>query len=71
MIGIIADDLTGASDSGVQLARQGYNTFVVFHLDHLQSGLEADVVVVDTDSRALPKEMAYECVQDTAKNYRD
>ena len=29
-VAIIADDLTGAADSGVQLARAGYRTAVVF-----------------------------------------
>ena len=29
-VGIIADDLTGAADTGVQLARAGYRTAVAF-----------------------------------------
>jgi D-threonate/D-erythronate kinase len=70
MIGIIADDLTGASDSGVQLARQGYNTCVVFHLDHLQMEAGADVVVMDTDSRALPAEQAYSRVKQAAEKLK-
>ena len=28
---IVADDLTGATDSGAQLARAGYRTAVAFH----------------------------------------
>ncbi|WP_188456217.1 four-carbon acid sugar kinase family protein [Virgibacillus oceani] len=56
-IGIIADDLTGANDSGVQLTEKGVNTSVLFdvpgNLNNLDSG-----VVIDTNSRALSKEQA-------------
>lgn len=60
---IIADDLTGASDSGVQLARQDYNTFVVFDPEKLEAELIPDVMVMDTDSRSAPKEEAYQKVK--------
>ena len=46
---MIADDLTGAADSGVQLVRAGYRTAVVFRGEPLPEGLDA--AVVDTDSR--------------------
>lgn len=56
-IGIIADDLTGANDSGVQLAEKGIDTSVLFdipdHIDNLDSGL-----VIDTNSRALSSQAA-------------
>ncbi|WP_068675146.1 four-carbon acid sugar kinase family protein [Oceanobacillus sp. Castelsardo] len=56
-IGIIADDLTGANDSGIQLTTKGIDTSVYFeiptHHHHLSSG-----IVVDTNSRALLKEEA-------------
>ena len=57
-IGIIADDLTGASDSGVQLAKQGFKSTVLIDInDSIQTN--SDVLVIDTDSRAKPKEAAY------------
>jgi uncharacterized protein YgbK (DUF1537 family) len=40
VIYVIADDLTGANDTGVQFAKQGYNTHVV--------------IISGTDSRSLP-----------------
>ncbi|MBM7570144.1 four-carbon acid sugar kinase family protein [Aquibacillus albus] len=57
LIGIIADDLTGANDSGVQLTEKGMNTSVLFdipeHTTNLDSGL-----VIDTNSRALSNQQA-------------
>ncbi|QQE73622.1 four-carbon acid sugar kinase family protein [Brevibacillus composti] len=59
-IGIIADDLTGASDSGVQFTRMGMTAQVIFHLgEEGAASARTDVVVVDTDSRSLPAEQAY------------
>ncbi len=58
-LGVIADDLTGAHDTGVQFARKGARTIVPLEWHDLAS-LErgADVLVLCTDSRALPKEVA-------------
>lgn len=59
-LAIIADDLTGANDTGVQFAKYGLRTYVV--LDAVQNPVlpdEADVVVLDTDSRASTPSQAY------------
>lgn len=56
-IAVIADDLTGAADSGVQLLRSGYRTAVFFQGEPVD-GAELDAVVVDTDSRSLPPDSA-------------
>lgn len=62
-IGIIADDLTGANDSGVQLAKKGFSSTVVFNLESSEeAGSTPDVLVVDTDSRAVPGVKAHEAV---------
>ncbi len=51
-LGIIADDLTGANDTGVQFARLGARTIVPFDLHDLASLCRrADVLVLSTDSR--------------------
>ncbi|MDI3547072.1 MAG: D-threonate/D-erythronate kinase [Halanaerobiales bacterium] len=64
MIYIMADDLTGANDSGVQLSKQGLKTMV--YIDPLcsdendTSGIlnTADVLVVDTETRDLSEDQA-------------
>jgi uncharacterized protein YgbK (DUF1537 family) len=60
---VIADDLTGANDTGVQFAKQSLNTTVLFANTPLQpTHLSEDVIVLNSDSRALSPEKAYEVV---------
>lgn len=62
-IGMIADDLTGANDSGVQLVKKGLRSSVIFDLDPLAAEQNyLDAIVIDTDSRAVSKIEAYEAV---------
>ena len=58
---IIADDFTGAEDTGVQLAKYGIVTFVTTDFTSCFQNLnqDAEVLVVDTESRYLPPEEAY------------
>ena len=69
---VIADDFTGALDTGIQFARHGIAT-TLFLSDALTAGLladcQADVVVADTESRHLPPEDAAAWAQ-TRKNPR-
>ncbi len=60
-LAIIADDLTGANDSGVQLAKFGLKTSVLFGLDK-SAVHDSEAVVFDTDSRAIDKNEAYKKV---------
>lgn len=57
---IIADDLTGANDAGVQLSKIGVSSTVF--LDFKESAIQAteDVAIIDTDSRAISENAAYE-----------
>jgi uncharacterized protein YgbK (DUF1537 family) len=58
-IAVIADDLTGANDTGAKFAGKGLKTVVCLKPD--ASGIEDyPVVVVDTDSRSVHPESAYE-----------
>ncbi|MED4474489.1 four-carbon acid sugar kinase family protein [Oceanobacillus caeni] len=56
-IGIIADDLTGANDSGIQLTTKGLPTSVYFEIPDNYENLNSGIVI-DTNSRALTKEGA-------------
>jgi uncharacterized protein YgbK (DUF1537 family) len=51
---VIADDLTGAADTGVQLVRAGYRTAVTFRGSPLPPAEDLDAVALDTDSRVMP-----------------
>jgi uncharacterized protein YgbK (DUF1537 family) len=60
LVAVIADDLTGAADTGVQLVRAGYRTAVAFHGSALPPAVGLDAVAADTDSRGLDPEAAAE-----------
>lgn len=56
---VIADDLTGALDSGVQLASKGDRVLVSLDCQNgLQHADEADVIVIDSESRHDTPEVA-------------
>lgn len=69
MIYVIADDLTGANDTGVQFAKKGYNTIVSI-LDK-QSAIiipnNLDVFVMDTETRELESKAARKGLRDILK----
>lgn len=58
-LGVIADDLTGANDTGVQFARRGARTLVPLDWHDLGSlARRADVLVLNTNSRAVAPRVA-------------
>ena len=61
--GIIADDLTGAMDTGVGFATMGLDTIITFET---KLAPEATVVVISTDSRGDDPETAYRKVRKEA-----
>ena len=66
---VIADDFTGANDTGVQLAKKGARTEVM--LNEQLSPRRTDVLVVNTESRALAPEQAGEAVRKAAAPWFD
>lgn len=70
VIGIIADDLTGANDSGIQLTEKGINTSVLFDIPEKQNKLDSGIVI-DTDSRSLTKEEAASVTEKAALFLKD
>lgn len=65
---IIADDLTGANDTGVQFAMQGLHTEILLEGTTLSPSSDATVVVIDTNSRSMPESNAYKRVQQAARH---
>lgn len=66
---IIADDFTGALDTGVQFAASGANTRVVTSADYDFSQVDPDVsvLVMDAETRHLSSREAYDIVYDITK----
>jgi uncharacterized protein YgbK (DUF1537 family) len=69
---VIADDLTGANDAGAQFAKHGVSTLIVMDWESArpeeQSG--AAVIVVDTQSRHLLPDEAFQRVAHIARQAR-
>lgn len=59
-IAVIADDLTGAADTGASFANHGLTTLVSLNPDNI---VDADVVVVSSNSRELAANDAEECLR--------
>ena len=71
LIAVIADDLTGAADTGVQLVRAGYRTAVAFRGSPMPPAGDPDAVAIDTDSRSMPAGFAAKRVVEAAHAVRE
>jgi len=66
-LAIIADDLSSCTDCGIQIARDGLQTYVVLDRQQDAAALAGyDVIAVDTDSRAASADVAYRRVAEAA-----
>ena len=59
---VIADDFTGSNDTGVQLAKKGARTEVMLSTSQKPSR-RADVLIINTESRAVSAELAAKAVR--------
>ncbi|WP_281352852.1 four-carbon acid sugar kinase family protein [Anaerocolumna sedimenticola] len=66
---IIADDFTGALDTGVQFAASGTATRVITNrdYDYRQADEDVSVLVMDAETRHLDSGKAYEIVYNITK----
>ena len=62
---MIADDFTGAGDAGVQMSKNGIEARIAFNTDGIDPN---ESYVIDSESRNIPAEEAYEKVK---KIYQD
>lgn len=58
-LGVVADDLTGAGDIAGMTAKAGYATEILMLTHRSTARTKAEVVVIDTDSRLDPADLAY------------
>lgn len=68
---IIADDLTGALDTGVQFSKKNMSAIVTTDLNFNFEDIckEADIVVIDTESRHIPADEAKERVKSALSKF--
>ena len=66
LVGIIADDLTGANDTALQFHNSGANTKILLNNEiSLDPKTDADVWALSTESRNLTIDNAIEALQKT------
>lgn len=71
-LAIIADDFTGANDTGVQFAKKGLKTVVTTCVSEITEDIRKnDVVVFDTESRFDNQKIAYKKVEKISKIIKD
>lgn len=66
---IIADDFTGALDTGVQFSKRGISTqvFTDFKFSNESIHPDTEILVIDTESRSMSKEQAYQSVNKVSR----
>ena len=70
-LAIITDDLTSATDCGIQVARSGLDTLVLLgRYEADVNKIEASVISIDTDTRSIPPREAYQIVKKAALQIR-
>ncbi|MCZ6680982.1 MAG: four-carbon acid sugar kinase family protein [Candidatus Poribacteria bacterium] len=67
-LGMIADDLTGACDAGVQFATRGFSTLVWLGLECIEE-TPAELMVVTTNSRGDTPEEAHRKVRQACQHF--
>ena len=65
---ILADDLTGSLDTGVQLSKKGYEVSVLAANTGIPADFKADVLVINTDTRHMKSSDAYRIISDLVKD---
>lgn len=73
---MIADDLTGSNDCGMQLRKRGLPNVIVLYKDYSIDALKYETIVINSETRNIPKEIAHEkmtsigeCVKECANNH--
>lgn len=64
---IIADDLTGANDTGAILAQNGFMVGTILRKGHMEQFRNYDVLCISTNSRGISRDEAYERIRKAAE----
>ncbi|MEZ0537848.1 four-carbon acid sugar kinase family protein [Caldicellulosiruptoraceae bacterium PP1] len=70
MIGVVADDITGANDIGIMFAKKGLLTIVISYdvaRELNKQSINADIIIIDTNSRFDTEKVAYEKAYNSTK----
>jgi uncharacterized protein YgbK (DUF1537 family) len=62
LIGVVADDTTGANDIGIMFSKNQYSVKILTYNENLNPEKDVDVLIIDTDSRLDPPQVSYDKV---------
>lgn len=72
IVGIVADDLTGANDTALQFHLGGANTEILLNQDYIPNKKqETEVWAISTESRNIPANQAVENVKKALKSFQE
>ncbi|OXS78692.1 four-carbon acid sugar kinase family protein [Domibacillus enclensis] len=71
IIGVVADDTTGANDIGIMFSKNGCTVKVVAFNEEMTLQKDANVIIVDTDSRLDSPDLSYQKVFQATKKLAD
>ena len=72
LVGIIADDLTGANDTALQFHNKGAKTKILLDPEHVPNSKDyAEVWAISSESRNCSIEEAISKVRDAVKTFND
>jgi len=71
IIGVVADDTTGANDIGIMFSNNGYTSKVQIFEEEMTIEADVDVVIVDTDSRLDSGNLSYQKVYGATKKLQE
>ena len=72
VIGIVADDLTGANDTALQFFMKGSNTEIIFEAnDELQNHLNVGTWALTTESRNIEAKLAARVMWENSKKIKE
>ncbi|RSL33131.1 four-carbon acid sugar kinase family protein [Salibacterium salarium] len=70
MIGVVADDTTGANDIGVMFSNNQYSVTILPYKEKADYEVDSNVLIVDTDSRLDPQKLSYEKAYNATKSLK-
>ena len=71
VIGVVADDTTGANDIGLMFSKGKYTAKVQTFDEEMNVGADSDVIIIDTDSRLDPLDLSYQKVYKATKKLQE
>ncbi|MGE7906802.1 four-carbon acid sugar kinase family protein [Peribacillus sp. NPDC094092] len=71
VIGVVADDTTGANDIGLMFSKGKYISKVQTFDEEMNVEADSDVIIIDTDSRLDPLDLSYQKVYKATKKLQE